>query len=57
VGGDMWAGVDAPRHRGKVGRIANSPNSAPTGRRTGSAVRHTDVSPHHPHFPALYYYY
>jgi len=57
VGGDMWAGVDAPRQRGKVGRIANSPNSAPTGRRTGSTVRRTDVSPHHQHFPALYYYY
>jgi len=53
----MWAGVDAPRRRGKRGRIANSPNTAPTARWTGSTVRRANVSPNHPHFPVYYYYY
>jgi hypothetical protein len=53
----MWAGVDASQRRGKRARIANTPNTAPTGRRTGITVRHTDVSPNHQHFPVLYYYY
>jgi len=57
VGRDMWAGVDAPRRRGKMGRIANTPNTAPTARWMDRTVRHVDVSSNHQHFPALYYYY
>ena len=53
----MWAGVDAPRHGGKMGRIANTPNTTPTARWPDSAVRHVDVSSNHQHFPVLYYYY
>jgi len=57
VRGDMWAGVDAPRGRGKRGGVAHTPNTAPTARWTGSALRHADVSPKRQHFPAAYYYY
>jgi len=57
VGGDMWAGVDARRRRGKRGRIANTPNSTPTGRRTGGTLHTVCVSPKHQHFPVPYYYY
>ena len=53
----MWAGVDAPRHGGKMGRIANTPNTTPTERWTDSTVHHVDVSSNHQHFPVLYYYY
>jgi len=53
----MWAGVDAPRRRGKKGGIANTPNSTPTARRVGDTLHQACVSPDHQHFPAHYYYY